>query len=103
MESDPTAPLSVYGHSKARMDAQLSQNDRALVIRTASFFSPYDEQNFASHLVQSLRQGRSFCAASDCFTSPAFVPDLVRTTLDLVIDDETGLWHLASHGTASWA
>lgn len=103
VESDQTAPLSVYGHSKAKADASLAAAARSLVVRTAAFFSPYDEQNFAWHLVQTLRDGQTFSAASDCFISPTYVPDLVRTTLDLVIDDETGLWHLATCGTASWA
>ena len=36
-------------------------------------------------------------------TSPTYVPDLVRTTLDLIIDDEVGLWHLVNEGGISWA
>jgi dTDP-4-dehydrorhamnose reductase len=30
------------------------------------------------------------------------VPDLVNATLDLLMDGETGLWHLANGGTATW-
>jgi dTDP-4-dehydrorhamnose reductase len=30
------------------------------------------------------------------------VPDLVDTTLDLLIDGETGLWHLANGGATTW-
>lgn len=104
VEGDVPAPLNVYGLSKARADAALqAAAGRALIIRTASFFSPYDHQNFAVHLVDALRQGRSFRAIADCVTSPTYVPDLVRATLDLIIDDETGLWHLANQGALSWA
>lgn len=104
VEGDATAPLSIYGLSKARADDALqAAAGRALVIRTASFFSPYDQQNFAVHLVAALREGRPFRAVADCVTSPTYVPDLVRATLDLVIDDEVGLWHLASDGALSWA
>ncbi|WP_168555172.1 sugar nucleotide-binding protein [Novosphingobium sp. SG720] len=46
---------------------------------------------------------RSFAAAADCVTSPTYVPDLTRMTVDLVIDGETGLWHLANAGAVSWA
>lgn len=42
-------------------------------------------------------------AASNCVISPTYVPDLVRATLDLVIADEAGLWHLVSAGALSWA
>ncbi len=104
VESDVTAPLNIYGVSKARADSVLLAGaGRILVVRTASFFSPYDTQNFAVRLVTSLRAGRIFQAAGDCITSPTYVPDLVRATLDLIIDDETGLWHLANGGALSWA
>ena len=104
VESDTTAPLSVYGLSKARADVAVQDIEgRALVVRTASFFSPYDSQNFAAHLVVALRSGQPFRAVDDCITSPTYVPDLVRATLDLIIDDETGLWHLVSAGSLSWA
>jgi dTDP-4-dehydrorhamnose reductase len=102
-EQDATAPLSVYGQSKAEADAALLAMDaQMLVIRTASFFSPYDPHNFAMQVVAALRSGNSFRAADDVVTSPTYVPDLVRTTLDLLIDRETGLWHLASDGALSW-
>jgi dTDP-4-dehydrorhamnose reductase len=35
--------------------------------------------------------------------SPTYVPDLVNATLDLLIDDERGIWHLANRGATSWA
>ncbi|MCW2392752.1 dTDP-4-dehydrorhamnose reductase [Sphingobium sp. B1D7B] len=104
VESDAPAPLNVYGESKARAEAGvLAAGGRALVIRTASFFSPYDPHNFAMHLVAALRTERVFHAVGDCITSPTYVPDLVRATLDLVIDDECGIWHLTSDGAFSWA
>ena len=104
VESDATAPLSIYGLSKARADhALLAAGSRALIVRTASFFSPFDEHNFAAHLVAALRAEQTFQAVGDCVTSPTYVPDLVRATLDLIIDDETGLWHLVSDGALSWS
>lgn len=104
VESDPTAPLGIYGVSKACADRALAKaGGRALIVRTAAFFSPFDAQNFAVHLAAALREGRAFTAASDCIVSPTYVPDLVRATLDLIIDDERGLWHLVSDGAVSWS
>jgi dTDP-4-dehydrorhamnose reductase len=34
--------------------------------------------------------------------SPTYVPDLCHLALDLLIDGETGLWHLANQGRLSW-
>ncbi len=104
VEGDPVAPLGVYGASKAAADkALLDRGGGVLVIRTASFFSPFDPHNFAAAVVASLRAGRPFQAVEDCITSPTYVPDLVRITLDLMIDGEVGLWHLVNEGATSWS
>jgi dTDP-4-dehydrorhamnose reductase len=42
-------------------------------------------------------------AADDLVVSPTYVPDLVHGTLDLLIDGERGIWHLANAGETSWA
>jgi dTDP-4-dehydrorhamnose reductase len=42
-------------------------------------------------------------AAEDLVISPTYVPDLAEAVLDLLIDGETGLWHLANGGAVSWA
>ncbi len=34
--------------------------------------------------------------------SPTYVPDLVHATLDLLLDGETGIWHLSNEGALSW-
>lgn len=104
VESDQPAPLSVYGASKARAEREiLGLGGRPLMIRTAAFFSPFDRHNFAAHLVRSLAAGEPFEAAADLVISPTYVPDLVDATLDLLIDGETGLRHLANGGALSWA
>ncbi|HYF23869.1 MAG TPA: sugar nucleotide-binding protein [Caulobacteraceae bacterium] len=104
VEGDPTSPLNVYGRSKAEAEARvLATGADALIARTAAFFSPHDVHNFAVHTLATLSQNRVFRAANDCFVSPTYVPDLVDATLDLLIDGETGVWHLANRGRFSWA
>jgi dTDP-4-dehydrorhamnose reductase len=103
VESDPTAPLNVYGRSKALAEAAvLAAGGRSLMVRTAAFFSPHDAHNFAVHLAGALGRGETFEAASDLTISPTYVPDLVDRTLDLLIDGESGVWHLANRGEVTW-
>ncbi len=102
LETDAPHPLNAYGRSKAAAEAAVLGEPRGLVIRTAAFFSPYDEHNFAVHLERALRAGRPFAAAEGFVVTPTFVPHLVAATLDLVIDDATGIWHLASGEALSW-
>ncbi|MEO6092907.1 MAG: family 1 glycosylhydrolase [Novosphingobium sp.] len=103
-ESDAPAPLNVYGESKWRMERDiLALDGEHLIIRTAAFFSPHDEFNFARNLVRTLREARVFEAAGDCIVTPTYVPDLCDAVLDLLIDGERGIWHLSNHEPVSWA
>ncbi len=51
----------------------------------------------------ALGRGERFPAAADAVVSPTYVPDLVDATLDLLIDGESGVWHLANEGETTWA
>jgi len=102
VESDPPNPTSTYGRSKAEAERRLATIDaQTLVIRTSAFFGPWDRFNFAWDVLSALSQGRPF-AASRHVVSPTFVPDLCHAALDLLIDGETGIWHLAGQGSLSW-
>jgi dTDP-4-dehydrorhamnose reductase len=81
----------------------LQLSPSALVIRTSAFFGPWDEYNFVTAALRALSSGQVFVAANDSVVSPTYVPDLVHASLDLLIDDERGLWHLANDGAVTWA
>ena len=103
-EDDPVNPLNVYGASKAIAEQEVLANDpNALVIRTSAFFSPWDNYNFVYHILDFLGKKEQVKVASDVFVSPTYVPDLVNASLDLLIDDEKGIWHLVNDGTVSWS
>ncbi|HEY0379972.1 MAG TPA: family 1 glycosylhydrolase [Pyrinomonadaceae bacterium] len=104
VESNPASPLNVYGRSKAEAEAAvLGALPSSLVIRTSAFFGPWDEHNFVTHALRTLASDRTFRAADDAVVSPTYVPDLVHAALDLLIDDERGVWHLANAGAVTWA
>lgn len=103
VEDDAPRPLNVYGASKAAAEAQvLKALPEALVIRTAAFFSPFDAHNFAFWVERELRAGRPVSAAEGYVVTPTFVPDLVHASLDLLIDEEQGVWHLTNQEPVSW-
>lgn len=104
VESDTARPLNAYGQAKLEAEHRvLTQAPDALVIRPAAFFGPWDRHNFVTQALQTLRSGQPWIAASDQVVSPTYVRDLVMATLDLLIDGEKGLWHLANRGAVSWA
>jgi len=102
-ESDTPHPLSVYGASKAEAERRvLSIMPNALVVRTSAFFGPWDTSNFVMQALAAVRQGRRWRAASDIVVSPTYLPDLVNAVLDLLLDGESGIWHLSNDGAMSW-
>ncbi|MDQ6757918.1 MAG: sugar nucleotide-binding protein [Bacteroidota bacterium] len=103
-EGDKLNPLNIYGKSKADAEsAVLNINPGSLVIRTSSFFGPWDEYNFVHHALKTLSENNQFVAADDMVVSPTYVPDLVNVSLDLLIDNEKGIWHLINKGEITWA
>jgi dTDP-4-dehydrorhamnose reductase len=102
-ESDERCPANVYGLSKAQAEEQvLEALEDALVIRTSAFFGPWDKYNFAWNTLNALARGEPVHASRSTLVSPTYVPDLVHATLDLLVDGETGIWHLANQGKLSW-
>ncbi|HXH29985.1 MAG TPA: family 1 glycosylhydrolase [Bacteriovoracaceae bacterium] len=102
-ESNAVNPINVYGLSKAECELRvLAVNPQSLVIRTSSFFGPWDEYNFVIQTLRDLANNTEVKAASDSTISPTYVPDLANASLDLLLDGERGIVHLTNGGEVSW-
>jgi len=103
-ESARPNPLSVYGRSKLAAEQRvLAVHPQALVVRTSAFFSAWDAFNFVHFAMEAARTHQRFEAADDVRISPTYVPDLVNTSLDLLLDEAHGIWHVANDGACTWA
>jgi dTDP-4-dehydrorhamnose reductase len=101
-ESEPVGPHTVYGSSKARAEHVLRGTfPAALVVRCGPLFGPWDTENDLYRALSRLARNGHIRLARDEIVSPTYIPDLVHASLDLLIDDETGLWHLANVGAVS--
>jgi dTDP-4-dehydrorhamnose reductase len=104
LESDSPSPLNIYGLSKAEAEASiLSVNPDALIIRTSAFFGPWDNYNFVTITLNALSQNKQISVANDSLISPTYIPDLTHASLDLLMDEAKGIWHLANDGAVSWS
>jgi dTDP-4-dehydrorhamnose reductase len=103
VESSATAPLNEYGRSKAAAEEMVLQYPQTLCVRTSAFFGCWERGDFVSRVLEALAVGRPCCAASDVVVSPTYLPDLAAACLDLLIDEERGIFHLANVGSVSWA
>lgn len=103
-ERHPTSPLSVYGRSKVEAESVvLACWPEALIVRTSTLFGPCDTTNCLYFGLSRLAAGMPLRAASDQVVSPTYVPDLIGTALDLLIDGEAGVWHLANRGAMTYS
>lgn len=103
VESDRVNPMNVYGHSKAAAEKEVLRIlPQTLIVRTSWFFGPWDEYNFITATLRSLERGQTVAAARDAVISPTYLPQLVNACLDLLIDGESGIWHLANRGAVTW-
>jgi dTDP-4-dehydrorhamnose reductase len=104
IETDRPVPLNVYGISKLEAEARAREaHPQTLIVRTSACFGPDDELNFLTMALRALADGRPFSAAHDTIVSPTYVPDLVHAVLDLLLDEERGVWHVANRGEISWS
>ncbi|HTM92912.1 MAG TPA: family 1 glycosylhydrolase [Flavisolibacter sp.] len=103
-ESDLPNPLNVYGQSKAQAEVLIQKEyPSSLIIRTSAFFGPWDKYNFVHYVRKALSSYETVTVAKDLYISPTYVPHLVNASLDILIDKETSIWHLANKGSLSWA
>jgi dTDP-4-dehydrorhamnose reductase len=102
VEGDIPSSTRVLGASKA--DAErlvLSACDLALVVRAGEFFGPGNDLHFLTKVLSTLAAGQELRLAEETRFTPAYLPDVVHRALDLLIDGERGIWHLANAGAIS--
>jgi dTDP-4-dehydrorhamnose reductase len=80
--------------------ALLQVHPNTLIIRTGLLFSPWEKEHFIANLLLALKAGLPIPITPDNF-SATYVPDLVHTCLDLLLDPETGIVHAVNEGMYS--
>jgi dTDP-4-dehydrorhamnose reductase len=96
VESDPPCPASPMGRAMAEAERAVLQHcPDALVIRSGPVIGPADD----TLLDALLGEGDRIDDALQ--SSLTHLPDLLDTGLDLLIDHEQGIWHMA-HADSDW-
>lgn len=102
-EEHETAPLNIYGHSKAFCEEKVSAvYPEALIVRSSAFFGPWDEHNFVTQTLHKMKAGKEILAASDVKVTPTYLPDLANVSLDLLAGGASGVYHLTNKGEITW-
>lgn len=103
LEHDAVNPVGVYGAAMHKVErCVLDASALSLVIRSGALFGPWDKRNFVWGTLHAAAHGRKMTVDSTQIVSPTYMPDLVGATLDLLLDGECGLWHVANPAEINW-
>lgn len=114
LETDATAPASVYGRTKLDGErAVAAANPKHIILRTAWVYSPFGK-NFVKTILNNAAKGNPLRVVNDQVGSPTYAPHLVEAILAIAEqitgpagktsarDEMWGVYHAAGQGTASW-
>jgi len=107
LESDPAAPLNVYGTSKLAGEHLVRQAAPDwLIVRVASLFGKSGARgkggNFIETILAKARQGEALKVVDDIFISPTYARDASRAIAQLIAADASGIVHAANSGSCTW-
>lgn len=106
-ETDPPAPLNVYGTSKLAGEYLIASNtDRYFVVRVCGLYgiagSSGKGGNFVENMLKKALAGEAVRVVEDQVLTPTYTVDLAKAVRQLIRTGEFGLYHLSSEGQCSW-
>ena len=107
-ETDPVAPLGVYGDSKAAGEAEVRNNlARHFIVRTAWLCGVHGH-NFVKTMLRMGHEKESLRVVNDQFGCPTFAADLAAAILEMAAQakkNDTAPWgtyHYSGKGKTTW-
>jgi len=109
-ETDPVAPLGVYGRSKLAGEQAVSQaNPAHLILRTAWVYSPFGK-NFVRTMLRVASSRSEITVVSDQTGNPTSALDIAKVIMEIArvykaTPDRfvSGVYHMAGSGAVNWA
>ncbi len=108
VETDPIAPLSVYGASKAAGDAAIAARlDRHVILRTSWVYSAIGH-NFVKTMLRLGAERDRLGIVDDQYGSPTAAADIAAATIAICAAlaagkaDGYGVFHFCGAGTTTW-
>lgn len=100
-ESDPVAPLGVYGTSKWQGEQAARTNPDHLILRTAWVYAAHGH-NFVKTMLRLGAERGNLRVVADQIGCPTSAHDIADAILRLVDIDATGTYHMAGASQATW-
>lgn len=104
LESHPTAPQSVYGHTKLKGETNLLEIlPEAIIIRTSWLYSSFGN-NFVKTIKRLGEERDLLTVIFDQVGTPTYAGDLANVIIEIVKQDckAGGIFHFSNEGVCSW-
>jgi dTDP-4-dehydrorhamnose reductase len=102
LESDPTGPRSVYGHTKLEGERLVLEASPRHTVARSSWLFGVDGSNFVETMLRLGGERESVQVVDDQIGCPTWTGHLAPALLGLLERDVRGLVHLAGTGHVSW-
>lgn len=100
-EEDSPNPLSIFGDTKLGAElAAMSQAPRHLIVRTGWLFGPHG-RSYLTEILEKRETDEVIFGFDDQRCQPTYQMDFVDAVIELVKQNQTGVWHVASLGESS--
>ena len=100
---EPTAPLSVYGKSKAAGEEAVRRLLDAHFIVRISWLFGVNGKNFVRTMISLSKTRDTLSVVDDQIGSPTYSYDLAHLLCDMIVTDRYGTYHASGEGVCSWA
>lgn len=107
-ETDTTAPLSVYGHSRVLGEYFVQKHlQNYFLIRTAGLYGLAKSSmkaggNFVELMIGKAQRGEAIRVVNDQVTGPTYTKLLARDIAALIQTKNYGLYHIVSRSSCTW-
>ena len=103
-ESDATAPLNIYGRSKAEGEVAVVEHD-GIVIRTSWLYAPWGK-NFVLTMLRLGREREAISVVDDQRGTPTSALGLAHAIITIVesgaLETMNGIYHYTDGGNCTW-
>ena len=103
VETDETAPMSVYGHTKLKGEqALLKASPDAIILRTSWLYSATGS-NFVKTMLTLGKERKELKVVFDQVGTPTLADDLAAAMLQILQQEwQPGIYHFSNEGVCSW-
>jgi len=94
-EEDKTNPINYYGLTKLEGEKVIEKNCDDFIIARTSVIYGANKKNFATWVINELKNGKQINIVTDQWVSPTLNVDLAEQILALIEKGESGIFHTA--------